>query len=92
MTGRGRPMVDDGGGVIQNFIFEFLKGLVVGIRRRSRSEDDAATLGTLGEERRWRCGTTTEGVITERERGSDGWSLGMRGFTGRGGPKAEWVG
>jgi hypothetical protein len=50
-TGRGRPMVAGGGGVIQDFGFEFLKGSVVGIRYRSGSEDDAATLGTRDEER-----------------------------------------
>jgi hypothetical protein len=50
-TGRGRPMVVGGGGVIQDFGFEFLKGSVVGIRYRSGSEDDAATLGTRDEER-----------------------------------------
>jgi hypothetical protein len=61
-------MVDDGGGVIQNFVFEFLKASVVGIRRGSGSEDDAVTLGTLGEERRWRCGAMTDGGAAERER------------------------
>jgi hypothetical protein len=82
-------MVTGGGGVIQDFDFEFLKGSAVGIRYRSGSEDNAATLGTHGEEKRRRRGAMTDDGTNERERGGDGWRLGMRVFTGRGGAKGR---